>query len=249
MGAFDPKDLRVGDVVRLDAGAALAFVLSGGQVGCCDIVPDADGFIVDYCAPQELAFKHTTPGIEARWLSRKDQLCGHITRVERGGVQIYPPPECPFKKGDRVRYREHPTENPETVIEMRYVSWAIKGPYWQVVTDGGLHCPDEFLELVPVPEPPAFKQRQWYTHPEYGWVLITDVFENDIQCICQRGGLRGFSTKMASEVLNLKPYEPPVGDVMSLINKGERIGPKTCWTRTAADFICDRYILIEKDKP
>jgi len=237
MGAFDPKDLRVGDVVRLDAGAALAFVLSGGQVGCCDIVPDADGFIVDYCAPQELAFKHTTPGIEARWLSRKDQLCGHVTRVERGGVQIYPPPECPFKKGDRVRYREHPTENPETVIEMRYVSWAIKGPYWQVVTDGGLHCPAEFLELVPVPEPPAFKKGQWVLFHGTPFVIRNEKPE-----LNTLDGSHALS-HTAIDPRHLKPYEPPVKELEHILWRG------SADLYEAAQAICDRYILIEKDTP
>jgi len=237
MGAFDPKDLRVGDVVT------------------CDGSPIRHVFVSPVGVHEEntsLATREVTavPGgmvcLDARATMGNhrvipiDNLRNHITRVERGGGQIYPPPECPFKKGDRVRRVRNGSSpaSTEVVASVGWVSYAGR-PYWQITTETYVAAPADDFELVP--EPPAFKKGDWVEHEELGIGHVIDAYyENEVLVDFLGLRKRFYGTRVSCD---LKPYEPPVERVCDIIRESLFNATR------ASQRIHDRYILIQKDTP
>ena len=234
--------LREGDVLYGDHNSRGVFrdafgAQMGWQQGGAKIVS----------MPDDILLVTVSPHIYA--IGKKEAALAHITRVERDGVQIFPPPECPFKKGDRVRPKPPQREKSVTVEGVR---WSTKDtPHWRIRfteylnddLDRPLECttdsPADGWEFAP--EPPAFKKGQWVLFHGSPFVIRNEKPE-----LNTLDGSHALS-HTAIDPRHLKPYEPPVAAVRDIILAYD---DETCpGSKTVAEAICDRYILIEKDKP
>jgi len=225
--------LREGDVLYGDHNSRGVFrdafgAQMGWQQGGAKIVS----------MPDDILLVTVSPHIYA--IGKKEAALAHITRVERDGVQIFPPPECPFKKGDRVRRVRNGSSpaSTEVVASVGWVSYAGR-PYWQITTETYVAAPADDFELVP--EPPAFKKGDWVEHEELGIGHVIDAYyENEVLVDFLGLRKRFYGTRVSCD---LKPYEPPVERVCDIIRESLFNATR------ASQRIHDRYILIQKDTP
>lgn len=146
---FDATELRVGDKFSAPGSPFTRF--SHGETESRAMGPnDTSESVVDFVGSEAIharsaAVKHVERVFPIVGLR------GHIARVMRGGVQIYPRPACPFKPSDKVIYG---SDAPRTVTK---VYWQEIGPvetqHWRVMTEDGMDAPDTMLKLAPKWEP------------------------------------------------------------------------------------------------
>ncbi len=206
---FEPKELEVKDVYRLGTHGTEREV----------IYADSQGRLI-----QELA------GIR-RWISL-DTRVENIRRVVRNGVQIFPPPECPFSAGDRARDKFDASAK---IVTVDNVSWCTSNkctPHWRIqftniipgdaVDAEPLECqtdaPADGYGLVP-PEPAWVpKPGEWVMWPNrgnglnhVGTVAPGQGREERITVYTAWGGI------LYPLRADLKPYEPPVDAIKRIL--------------------------------
>jgi len=192
---------------------------------------------------------------EPTFLAYRYQFADGIARVKRGGVQIYPPPECPFKSGDRIR---SDTSGLEFVVEE--MSWCFENtgrPHWRVHYTESWDCEDgdkikveteapaDGYTLVP-PEPAWTPHRGEFATDGTRdlFILRTDVKSNgsfSVQVFdLTYGEIDHFKPR------DLKPLAPPVEELRRIITEELQDTALPELVCNAVSIIAERFTFLRR---
>ena len=181
---------------------------------------------------------------EPTFLAYRYQFADGIARVKRGGVQIYPPPECPFKSGDEIHVHNKPKHTMTvTRCDWQPPKWMVSGvPHWTDATDW-YSSPADLWELVP-PAPAWTPHRGEFATDGTRdlFILRTDVKSNgsfSVQVFdLTYGEIDHFKPR------DLKPLDPPVDELADLI--AGTTSSRVSWdeAHAAAKTICELHTII-----